>query len=313
MPDRRFPFVFFVLALALLTGCDAVSHAIDTAKSSASAAKTSGAQTATVTPPAGASKATPQVTSKPSVAPSRSGAATSSTAPGTGAGLGSGPLYDVVGISDGDTIRVNINGVRETVRLIGLDTPETKKPHTPVQCYGKEASSNMQSLVQSKQVQLVADPSQGERDRYGRLLRHVYVGGATNVALAQIDGGFGKEYRYGRSYAHRLEYLAAMNRARTAKRGTWGPPCNGFHAAPAAAPTSVSTATPSVHRVPQSPDATPKGACAIKGNITADGEKIAHEPGDAAYERTRITPAKGERWFCSADEAMAAGWRMARD
>lgn len=150
---------------------------------------------------------------------------------GVGAGYGTGPFYDVVGISDGDTIRVRIDGVKETIRIIGLDTPETKKPKTPVQCFGKEASSNMQSLVQSKQVQLVADPSQGERDRYGRLLRHVFVAGSTNVALAQIEGGFGREYTYDGPYAHRLEYLAAQHRATSARIGTWGPPCNGFHKA----------------------------------------------------------------------------------
>lgn len=148
---------------------------------------------------------------------------------GVGAGRGSGLFYDVVGISDGDTIRVRIDGAKETVRIIGLDTPETKKPKTPVQCFGKEASSTMQSLVQSKQVQLEADASQGERDRYGRLLRHVFVNGSTNVALAQIEGGFGREYTYDGPYAHRLEYLAAQQRAKSAHVGTWGPPCNGFH------------------------------------------------------------------------------------
>lgn len=240
--------------------------------------------------------------------------------------MGSGPLYDVVGITDGDTITVRVNGVKEKVRIIGLDTPETHKPHTPVQCFGPQASSHMQSLVQSKQVQLQADSSQDDRDRYGRILRHVFVGGSTNVALAQIEGGFGREYTYDGPYAHRLEYLAAQSRAKTAHRGTWGPPCNGFHTAPTAVgPTSSSvppTPTPTARATapanpttrPQAPSAgSPGGGCVIKGNINSRGEKIAHLPGSATYDRTRITADKGERMFCTQAEAIAAGWRIAAD
>ena len=51
--------------------------------------------------------------------------------------------------------------------------------------------------------------------------------------------------------------------------------------------------------------------CQIKGNINAKGERIYHMPGQRAYGATRIKPAKGERWFCSEAEAIAAGWRKA--
>ncbi len=53
------------------------------------------------------------------------------------------------------------------------------------------------------------------------------------------------------------------------------------------------------------------GQCRIKGNINRKGERIYHAPGDNWYDRTRIDPAKGERWFCSEAEAIAAGWRKA--
>lgn len=202
-----------------LVGCGYLpSVSTPVTRSTPAPAATSGASEPSATtapPPATTAPATPSNTS------------TART--GVGAGHGTGPLYDVVGIADGDTIRVRIDGVKESIRIIGLDTPETKKPKTPVQCFGKEASSNMQSLVQSRQVQLEADTSQGERDRYGRLLRHVFVGGSTNVALAQIEAGFGREYTYDGPYAHRLAYLAAQQRAKSARIGTWGPPCNGFH------------------------------------------------------------------------------------
>lgn len=243
---------------------------------------------------------------------------------GQGAGTGPGAAYDVVSVIDGDTIAVRIDGKREKIRIIGLDTPETRKPNTPVQCFGKEASSHMQSLVQSKQVQLAADSSQGDRDKYGRLLRHVFVGGTTNVALAQIEGGYGREYTYDGPYQHRLEYLAAQNQAKNAHRGTWGPPCNGFHqddagssaaASTSAAPAPSTPVAPAVPAAPSSPAGAGSsgGACAIKGNINSKGAKIAHAPGSATYDKTVITPSKGERMFCSAAEAIAAGWRMAND
>lgn len=254
---------------------------------------------------------------------------------GMGAGQGSGQSYRVVSVVDGDTIKVNIDGRKETIRLIGLDTPETKKPNTPVQCYGKEASSHMQSLVQSKQVQLEADPTQSDRDRYGRLLRYVFVGGKTNVALAQIEGGFGREYTYGADYRYQSPFQSAQVAAQSAKRGLWGPPCNGFHstdagasassvpapstpAAPAPAtsvrPQAVPTQSVPTPRAPAAPRpaTSAAAACTIKGNINSKGDKIAHMPGSATYAKTRISQ-PGERYFCSAAEAIAAGWRMAHD
>lgn len=317
--------LFLSAAVLGVTGCGS----LDSSPSPSDASTTSSTEAPTdeTSPPTDAPSSTPtasddahesgnssDASSDPSSTSSAEGA--DGDRRGIGAGTGAGPLYDVVGISDGDTIKVRISGVKESIRIIGLDTPETRKPNAPVQCFGKEASSNMQSLVQSKQVQLEADPSQGERDRYGRLLRHVFVGGSTNVALAQIEGGFGKEYTYDGPYAHRLEYLAAMNRAKTAKRGTWGPPCNGFHEG--LATTAPAQPAPTASAPAVKPSAAPSastsepGACSIKGNINSDGEKIAHRPGDSAYERTKISTGKGERWFCSESEALAAGWRMAR-
>ena len=107
-----------------------------------------------------------------------------------------------------------------------------------------------------------------------------------------------------------------MNRAKTAKRGTWGPPCNGFHeglATKAPAQPAPTASAPAVKpsAAPSASTSEP-GACSIKGNINSGGEKIAHRPGDSAYERTKISMGKGERWFCSESEALAAGWRMAR-
>ncbi len=78
----------------------------------------------------------------------------------------------VVRVVDGDTIVVRLGGRDERVRYIGVDTPETVKPRTPVQCFGKEASAANKRLVEGRTVELVADVE--ERDRYGRLLAYVY-------------------------------------------------------------------------------------------------------------------------------------------
>src|SRR5699024_8064998 len=84
-----------------------------------------------------------------------------------------GPLFDVLSVYDGDTIAVSIDGVKERVRIIGIDAPELARNGQPAGCFAQESASQMQSMVQSQRVHLVADPTQADRDRYDRLLRHV--------------------------------------------------------------------------------------------------------------------------------------------
>jgi micrococcal nuclease len=148
----------------------------------------------------------------------------------TGGGSGSGFSYDhanaVVGarvtrIVDGDTIKVDIAGRQDTVRYIGMDTPESVKPDTPVQCYAEIAShEDARLLPVGTAVRLVvgADP----RDRYGRLLAYVYRRSDGLFVNAQLVRG---------GYAHTLtiapndrlapEFAALEDRARTAGRGLW--------------------------------------------------------------------------------------------
>lgn len=208
-------------------------------------------------------------------------------------------LLPVVGVTDGDTIKVRVGGVTERVRVIGIDTPELRGD----ECWAQKASSKMQSLVQSRSVRLVADPTQADRDRYGRLLRHVVTQDGRLAAQVLIEGGFGKEYTYDAAYEHRSAYLAAQKRAKAKRLGVWSAAC----AAPvlAARPPAGSTGTAAPVK--------PSGTCVIKGNISSKGEKIYHVPGGGSYDVTVITPSKGERWFCTEQEAVAAGWRRARN
>ena len=83
----------------------------------------------------------------------------------------------VVRVIDGDTIRVRVQGKQYTVRLIGVDTPETVHPTKTVQHFGAEAGAYTKAALEAKPVTLEADPTGDTRDRYGRLLRYVHLDG----------------------------------------------------------------------------------------------------------------------------------------
>lgn len=131
-------------------------------------------------------------------------------------------LYNVVKVIDGDTINIEINGKTETVRLIGIDAPETVDPRTPVQCYGREASDKAKEILTGKNVALEPDPTQGERDTYGRLLRFVFLENGTNFNKLMISEGYAHEYTYQNNpYKYQEEFKSAERIAREGKRGLW--------------------------------------------------------------------------------------------
>lgn len=106
-------------------------------------------------------------------------------------------LFKVVKVTDGDTITAIIRGKNESIRLLGIDTPETVDPRKPVQCFGKAASDKMKSLVLGKFVKLIDDSTQGNRDKYKRLLRYVYLpdSKATFVNGEMVKQGFAFSYK----------------------------------------------------------------------------------------------------------------------
>jgi micrococcal nuclease len=129
----------------------------------------------------------------------------------------------VVRVVDGDTIVARIGEADEKVRLIGMDSPETVDPRKPVQCFGKEASDRMKELLKDGRVILKSDPTQGDRDKYGRLLRYAYLPDGTSVNKAMIEEGYAHEYTYRVPYQHQKEFKKAEQEARTAGRGLWAP------------------------------------------------------------------------------------------
>lgn len=89
--------------------------------------------------------------------------------------------------------------------MIGIDTPEIGSKD----CFAVEAAQEARALVQGKNVVLRADPTQDDRDRYGRLLRHVTMSDGRSMAEVLIAGGFGREYTYDKAYAVQAAHRAA--------------------------------------------------------------------------------------------------------
>jgi micrococcal nuclease len=118
-------------------------------------------------------------------------------------------------VVDGDTIILS-NG--EKVMLIGVDTPETVWPNTPVEYYGKEASAFTRKMVEGKPVRLEYDWQQ--RDEYGKLLAYVYLNDGTFLNAEIIKQGYGHAYtRFPFKYLH--EFIQYEKDAREAKKGLW--------------------------------------------------------------------------------------------
>ena len=125
----------------------------------------------------------------------------------------------VVRVIDGDTIRVALSGELTTVRLLGVDTPETKHPTKAVQPLGPEASAFTQAALDRKTVRLEADPEGDLVDRYDRLLRYVYLDGK-NFNATLIREGYAVAIR-SFPYSRKAEFLRLEALARKERRGMW--------------------------------------------------------------------------------------------
>ncbi len=126
----------------------------------------------------------------------------------------------ILRVVDGDTL---VTDTDEKIRLIGVDTPETVDPRKPVQCFGKEASAKTKELVEGTMVVLVADKSQGDTDKYGRLLRYVTLENGQDLGLTLLSGGFAHEYTYDKAYEKQTEYKNAVLNAEAKEKGLWDP------------------------------------------------------------------------------------------
>jgi endonuclease YncB( thermonuclease family) len=190
-------------------------------------------------------------------------------------------------VIDGDTLEI----AGEMVRLHAIDAPEAAQRCTDAggrfwPC-GRHATRALRDLARGG----VRCDGQG-RDRYGRLVARCYAGGQ-DVAEALVRAGAAFAYpEYGR------DYVAAEAEAHRAARGIWQ--------GGAVRPDTLRDRAASAPAASGAPE-----GCTIKGNVSSNG-RIYHMPGQRDYARTRISAARGERWFCSEAQARAAGWRRAR-
>jgi micrococcal nuclease len=129
-------------------------------------------------------------------------------------------VYKVTAVIDGDTIKINKDGKEETLRLIGIDTPETDPIYNKVECYSKEATTETISKLLNKTVQIEQDKSQASRDKFDRLLVYVFIDGQ-NFNEHLIRQGFAKEYTYAGAYKYQKEFRAAESIARDGAFGLW--------------------------------------------------------------------------------------------
>jgi micrococcal nuclease len=183
--------------------------------------------------------------------PLLAGLAAAAALGGCAAETGDGPTADaaqigareparVVRVVDGDTLKVRLgDGRRRTVRVLGIDTPETKKPGTPVECGGPQATASMARLAlqgsgyaaRGREVVLISDPTEDQVDRYGRILAYVEAGGR-DLGERQIASGWAEMYAYrDRRFQRRARYERAERAARDQRRGVWGACGGDFHSA----------------------------------------------------------------------------------
>lgn len=127
----------------------------------------------------------------------------------------------VTKVVDGDTIKVRLaSGGRRTVRMVGIDTPEV---YGDTECGGAKASRSLRQLLPvGQRVRLVSDPSQANKDRYGRILRYVMKPNGVDTNRRQVYRGWAKVYVFNNNPFQRVKgYRAAQADAKAAPRGIW--------------------------------------------------------------------------------------------
>lgn len=219
----------------------------------------------------------------------------------------------VTRVADGDSFDVQLPSGPVTVRLHSIDAPERDQP------YGRAAFAALSDRIAGRTVEVEVV----EQDQYDRQVAVVYVDGR-NLNAELVQNGQAWAYRY---FLDDPEFCRWEGVARSRRAGIWAQPTKDQIApwewrnlargerfvttdystrsvedciAAAAGSGSGETAVP----------AASDGNCRIKGNISDSG-KLYHLPGSPDYERTRIDPARGERWFCTEQQAREQGWRRA--
>jgi micrococcal nuclease len=193
-------------------------------------------------------------------------------------------------IIDGDTIELQ-GGKR--IRLIGIDAPEEGE------CLYQEAKEYLFSLLNKQNIVLEEDVQ--KTDKYGRTLAYVWKDN-NFINLIMLKNGLAKLLTIPPNVKYVNEFIKAQKEAQEKSNGLW---------------SKTACKQDAAANIPESPKSSPQvqssnTSCLIKGNISSSGEKIYHMPGQRYYEKTKIDEERGERWFCTEEEAISAGWRKSK-
>lgn len=312
------------LSLLLLTGCTATDDGVtpaSTADTSASVSTMPTTPTPSVDAAATSRAAASSLAASSSAAQSsRAAASSSSGAAESRAAEGSrsaepaapaapadveGDVVTVESISDGDTLRVTLGEVSTRVRLLNIDTPETRHPSKPVECMGPEATAALKSMISPGDT-VVLRYDRRLYDRYDRLLAGVYADGVlVNAEMARL--GYGEPAVFDGNDRFLPEIEAAWEEARANGVGRFSGECG-----TAAEPIPEAAPAPAPEAAPAAGDAGPvSGAdsvCPDSHPVKAnDNSGIYHMPGQQHYGKTNA-----RNCYASAAAAQADGYRAAR-
>lgn len=134
----------------------------------------------------------------------------------------SGVVAKVIRVIDGDTIEI---ATAETVRYIGINTPELKDNRGEVQCFSNEATEKNRELVEGKSVELEKDIS--ETDVYGRLLRYVWIGDRL-INEELVSDGYAHSATFPPDIKYQTRFIEAARMAQSENKGFWGVGCTEF-------------------------------------------------------------------------------------
>ena len=130
--------------------------------------------------------------------------------------------HEVLSVIDGDTLTVSIDGQKETVRVLGINTPETQYSNRGAECFGAEASSYAKNLLEGTEVTIEQDVSQDSRDKYNRILAFVGLQDGRDFGQVMLADGYAYEYTYqGIAHQNQQIYQQAEARAKADGVGLW--------------------------------------------------------------------------------------------
>ncbi len=217
----------------------------------------------------------------------------------------------VVGVVDGSTIDVNIDGQIYRVRYLGVEI-QAQAFVDGTTSVAELALDLNRFMVDGKTVEL--ERGLIDADAFGCLLRYVYVSGEM-VNLALLTNGYATVASYPSDFEYKNNFIIAEETAKTGNLGMWKNVFSDEHPGQSSlTPTSVPDFNGGT--LPQPPgweetcDFSENSNAVIKGNVNSQtGERIYHVPGGMFYNVTPIKPDEGDRWFCTEAEAQAAGWQ----